>query len=110
VAARSDAVRAVVSRSCGEIYLHVDVDVVDSEDLPGLKFPAGAGPSFSVVEECLAHIVDAVPPIAASISCAWTPDRIGDESTRVAIERLAAVIGAELEWSVEGAGSGRDRR
>jgi arginase len=106
LAADSDAVRGAVSQSSGEIYLHVDVDIVDGEDLPGLKFPAGAGPSFSLVEECLAHIVDAVPPIAASISCAWTPDRIGDESTRLAITRLAAVIGAELEWSAAGAGCG----
>jgi len=100
------AVRGAVSQSSGEIYLHVDIDIVDGEDLPGLKFPAGGGPSFALVEECLAQIVDAVPPRAASISCAWTPDRIGDESTRLAITRLAAAIGAELEWSADGAGSG----
>jgi arginase len=104
LAAYPEAVRGAVSQSSAEIYVHVDVDIIDGEGLPGLKFPAGEGPSFSLVEECLAHIVDAVPPIAASISCAWTPDRIADESTRRAIARLAAAIGAELEWSAEGAG------
>ena len=102
LAADSGAVR----QSSGEIYLHVDVDIVDGEDLPGLKFPVGAGPPFALVVECLAQIVDAGPPIAASISCAWTPERIGDESTRLAITRLAAAIGAELEWPAEGAGCG----
>jgi len=103
VAADPEAVRGAVSRSSGEIYVHVDVDVIDGDDLPGLKFPAGEGPSFSLVEECLAQIVDAVAPTAASISCAWRPDRIADESTRRAIARLAAAIGAELEWAAEGA-------
>jgi arginase len=83
------------------VYLHVDVDIIDSEDLPGLRFPTDAGPSFSVVEECLAQIVVAAPPIAASIACAWASDRIGEESARRAITRLAGVIGAELQWSVD---------
>jgi arginase len=83
------------------VYLHVDVDIIDSEDLPGLRFPTDDGPSFSVVEECLAQIVAAAPPIAASIACVWASDRIGDESTRRAITRLAGAIGAELHWPVD---------
>ncbi len=86
--------------STGDVYLHVDVDVVDAEDLPGLRFPVGSGPSLSVVEECLAQIVDVAPPIAACIACAWTPEGIQDESARQAITRLAAVLGAGLEWSI----------
>lgn len=107
LAADPDAVHGALNEvSAGAVYLHVDVDIIDGEDLPGLRFPAGGGPSFSVVEDCLAQIVDAAPPIAACIACAWTPDRIGDESTRRAITRLAAVIGAELRWSDDGAGRG----
>jgi arginase len=90
----------------GDVYLHVDVDIIDSEELPGLRFPADAGPSFSVVEECLAQIVDAAPPIAACIACAWAPERIADAPTRGAITRLAAVIGAELEWAADRVGRG----
>ena len=105
LAADPHAVRGALNDlSAGDVYLHIDVDIIDGEELPGLRFPAAAGPSFSVVEECLAQIVDAAPPIGACIACAWTPDRIGDESTRRAITRLAAVIGAELQWS---AGRGR---
>ena len=99
LAADPDAVRdALTELSAGEVYLHIDVDIVDGEDLPGLRFPTDAGPSFSVVEECLAQIVDVAPPIAACIACAWAPDRIALASTRRAITRFAAVIGAELEW------------
>jgi arginase len=108
VAADPEALRVSLNElSAGDVYLHVDVDIIDAEDLPGLRFPAGGGPSFSVVEECLAQIVDAAPPTAACIACAWAPDRIRDASTRRAITRLAAVIGAELEWPDGSAGEAR---
>jgi arginase len=102
------AVRTALTQlSADGVYLHIDVDIIDGEDLPGLRFPTDAGPSFSVVEECLAQIVDAAPPIAACIACAWAPERIADASTRRAITRLAAVIGAELEWAPGTAGRGQ---
>lgn len=103
----ADPVRcdALPQLSAGDVYLHVDVDVIDDGDLPGLRFPTGAGPSFSVVEECLAQIVDAAPPSAACVACAWTPDRIAEATVR-AITRLACVIGAELDWSAASAGRG----
>jgi arginase len=105
LAADPGAVRVAMEElSTASIYLHIDIDIIDGEDLLGLRFPVTAGPSFSVVEACLAQIVDAAPPIAACIACAWTPDRIGDESTRRAIARLAAVIGAELEWPADADG------
>jgi arginase len=105
LAADPGALRAAMEElSTGSIYLHIDVDIIDGEDLLGLRFPVTAGPTFSVVEDCLAQIVDAAPPIAACIACAWVPDRIGDESTRRAIARLAAVIGAELEWPTDADG------
>ena len=67
-------------------------------DLPGLRFPAPDGPTLSVVEDCLAQIVDCAPPAAACISCAWESARVADPSTLRAISRLAAVIGADVQW------------
>jgi arginase len=103
LAADPDVVRSALTElSAGDVYLHIDVDIIDGEDLPGLRFPTDAGPSFSVVEDCLAQIVDAAPPIAACVACAWAPDRIADASTRRAITRLAAVVGADLKWAADG--------
>ena len=81
-----------------DVYLHLDVDIVDGSDLPGLRFPAPDGPTLSVVEDCLAQIVDCAPPAAACISCAWESARIADPTTLRAIGRLAAVIGADVQW------------
>ena len=99
VAADPDALRAALQKqSPTDVYLHLDVDIVDGSDLPGLRFPAPDGPTLSVVEDCLAEIVDCAPPVAACISCAWEPARIKDPSTVRAIGRLAAVIGADVQW------------
>jgi arginase len=108
LAADPETLRVALNElSAGDVYLHVDVDIIDAEDLPGLRFPTGGGPCFSVVEECLAEIVQAAPPTAACIACAWAPDRFRDASTRRAITRLAAVIGAELQWPDGSAGEAR---
>jgi arginase len=99
VAADPDALRAALQeQSPMDVYLHLDVDIVGGSDLPGLRFPAPDGPTLSVVEDCLAQIVDCAPPAAACISCAWESARIADPLTLRAIGRLAAVIGADVQW------------
>ncbi len=80
------------------VYLHLDVDVIDSAQLSGLRFPAGPGPSLTQIEECLAAVCSAADVIGAGIACAWLPDRVNDESTREAITRLAGALGADLAW------------
>jgi arginase len=80
------------------VYLHLDIDVVDSAQLPGLRFPSGPGPSLTQIEDCLTAVCRAVSVVAAGIACAWLPDRVGDPATRLAISRLTAVLGAEPAW------------
>jgi arginase len=86
------------------VYLHLDVDVIDSAQLPGLRFPAGPGPSVSQIEECLAAVCAAVDVRAAGIACAWLPDHVSDQTTRDAITRLAGALGADLAWHEPAAG------
>jgi arginase len=84
------------------VYLHLDIDVIDSAQLPGLRFPSGPGPSLSQIEECLAAVRTAAEVKAACIACAWLPDRVGDQTTRETITRLARALGADLAWHEPG--------
>jgi arginase len=79
------------------VYLHLDVDVIDSAQLPGLRFPSGPGPSVARIQECLAAVCATADVKAACIACAWLPDRVGDQATREAITRLAEGLGADLD-------------
>jgi arginase len=80
------------------VYLHLDIDVIDSAELPGLRFPSGPGPSLTRIEECLAAACAAADVAAAGIACAWLPDRISDRTTCDTITRLAKALGADLAW------------
>jgi len=78
------------------VYLHLDVDVIDSAHLPGLRSPSAPGPSLTQIEECLAAVCATADVRAACIACAWLPDRISDQATREAITRLARALGTDL--------------
>lgn len=80
------------------VYLHLDVDVIDSAQLPGLRFPSGHGPSVTRIGECLAAVRAAANVRAACIACAWLPDRVSDRTTRETITRLVRALGADLAW------------
>jgi arginase len=74
VPAEPAAIAAAVDSLGGTpVYLHLDVDVIDSAQLPGLRFPSGPGPSVAQVGDCLA-------------------------AAREAITRLARALGPELSW------------
>lgn len=80
------------------VYLHLDIDVVDSAQLPGLRFPSGPGPSLAQIEECLAAACATAEVTAAGIACAWLPDHVGGQGPRETITRLARALGADLAW------------
>ena len=80
------------------VYLHLDIDVIDSAELPGLRFPSGPGPSLTQIAECLAAVCATADVAAAFIACAWLPDRVGDPATREAISRLTRALGIDLVW------------
>jgi arginase len=80
------------------VYLHLDIDVIDSAELPGARFPAGAGPSLAQIEESLAAACATADIAAAHIACAWLPEHVSDQASRQTITRLTAALGAVLTW------------
>ncbi|MFE3177734.1 arginase family protein [Amycolatopsis sp. NPDC059090] len=80
------------------VYLHLDIDVIDSADLSGARFPSGPGPSLAQIEDCLAAAAASADLAAAYLACAWLPEHVNDETTRQTITRLTAALGASLSW------------
>ena len=80
------------------VYLHVDVDIMDSTQIPGLGFPAGPGPAIADVEDCLTAIIAGANVVAACLACAWLPGQVGRPPAREAIARLAAALGTRIDW------------
>jgi len=99
VPATADTFRAALSE-LGDlpVYLHVDVDIMDSTQVAGLRFPTGPGPTLGDVENCLTVITANANVVAASLACAWLPGQVGRPPAREAIARLAGALGARLSW------------
>jgi arginase len=57
----------------GPLILHVDVDVVDPAELPGLLFPAPGGPSASAVAEAVHRVLATGRVTVLDIACPWRP-------------------------------------
>lgn len=57
----------------GPIYLHIDLDVVDPAELPGLLFPAEGGPPLTAVAAAVARVVATGRVAAVGLACTWHP-------------------------------------
>lgn len=57
----------------GPLYLHVDVDVVDPGELPGLLFPTPAGPSLAAVVSAVRDVLATGRVVAVCLACTWRP-------------------------------------
>jgi arginase len=67
------------------VYLHIDVDVTNPDDLPGLMFPAPGGPSLARVTAAVRTVVAAGGVAAVGLACTY---RTGSGAHR----RLALLV------------------
>jgi arginase len=57
----------------GPLYVHLDADVVDPADLPGLRYPAPGGPRSPEVTAALSMLLATGRVAAVGIACSWHP-------------------------------------
>lgn len=57
----------------GPLYLHVDFDVTDPADLPGLWLPVPGGPRLDAVADAVRRVLDSGRVAAFGVGCTWNP-------------------------------------
>lgn len=72
----------------GPLVLHVDLDVVDADELTGMKFPAPDGPSAADVLAAARRVLATGRVVATHLACPWHPPR--DAVERAERSRLLA--------------------
>ncbi len=57
----------------GPLYVHVDLDVIDAAQLPGLRYPTPDGPEAGQVADALSLLFSTGCVAAVGIACSWFP-------------------------------------
>jgi arginase len=57
----------------GPLYVHLDLDVIDPGEIPGLRFPAPGGPTAGQVTGALHGLLDTGRVAAVGVACTWHP-------------------------------------
>jgi arginase len=57
----------------GPLYVHVDLDVIDGVQLPGLRYPTPRGPDVGHVADALSMLLGTGRVAAFGIACSWFP-------------------------------------
>jgi arginase len=74
----------------GPLALHLDLDVVDPDELPGLLYPAPGGPPVTEVLDAARRVLDTGRVAALTVACTWHPDQ--DDPTGARYRLLSALI------------------
>ena len=76
----------------GPLYLHLDLDVIDSAQLPGLRYPAPGGPGPEQVADALRWLLGTGRVAAVGLACTWHPGN--DAAARVSPHLAGALAGS----------------
>jgi arginase len=76
----------------GPIYLHVDLDVIDSAVVPGLRYPAPGGPGPEQLADSMRWLAGTGIVAAVGLACTWFPGN--GAAVRVAPYLEAALAGS----------------
>lgn len=55
------------------LVVHIDVDVINADELPGLRFPVPGGPGADAVIAAVHRLLDSGRVVALDIACPWYP-------------------------------------
>ncbi len=78
----------------GPVFLHVDADVVDPGDLPGMRFPAAGGPSLAAVADAVGRVAATGRLAAACIGVTLRADQVQADAALAAVATLRAALTA----------------
>jgi arginase len=51
--------------------VHIDLDVIDSAEVPGLRYPVPGGPSAAQVAGALRDLIDTGRVTGVGVACTW---------------------------------------
>jgi arginase len=78
---------AALTPPAGALYVHLDLDIVATDEMPAVNYPSAGGPSAAAVRRALDHLFATGRVAALSVTC-WDPALDGAARSRVTAETL----------------------
>ncbi|WP_433824674.1 arginase family protein [Actinoplanes sp. CA-015351] len=77
----------------GPLVIHLDLDVIDADELPGLRFPVRNGPSASEVLATCERLIATGRVVAVDVAAPWWPtsDDVRRSARAMLLSRLASL-------------------
>ncbi|GAA2141376.1 arginase family protein [Glycomyces algeriensis] len=72
----------------GPVYLHIDLDVIDADTVPGLRYPVTPGPTPDQIRDTALRILATGRVAAMTIACTWHPGSEAPLEVRKLIDDL----------------------
>lgn len=69
----------------GPLLVHLDLDVLDDGELPGLRYPVGGGPTAGELLDAVDRILATGRVAALEVACTWYPGRPDPDGRRAAL-------------------------
>jgi arginase len=81
----------------GPALVHVDLDVIDATEVPGMRFPVANGPSSDLVIAAVRRLDAAGRVVLLSLSCPWyrTDDSVLAAARSELVDRFLGVVNLE---------------
>jgi arginase len=76
----------------GSIFLHVDVDVLDADELPGARFPAPDGASLAQLSAAIERVAHSTRLVAAHLAFTVDPEKHDGERTAAVARGLIEAL------------------
>lgn len=77
----------------GPLYVHVDVDVLEPAEVPGLRYPAPGGPSSAQLAACLRMLLATGRVAGVGVGCTWYPEHGAAARIRDVLESTLTLAG-----------------
>jgi arginase len=77
----------------GPVYLHIDLDVLDAQALPSLRYPVAPGPTSERLRDAALKVLDTGRVAAMTIACTWHPGRDVPQSAKDLVNELLTAAG-----------------
>lgn len=78
----------------GPVYLHIDLDVLDADLVPGLRYPVTPGPTPDQIRDAAQRILATGRVAAMTIACTWRPGEGAPAAAKQLVDELLAAARA----------------